>query len=224
MEDKLFVVNEIILENKSIGQVSREHNILRSTLSDWIRKYKLFGEDGLRPYKQKYVYSEAIKKKAVEEFLFERASKLSIVKKYNISSKAVLLGWITNYNKRKALKKTGRGLSTMKSKNPTKKTNTKERIEIVQYTLAHDNDYQAAIEKYGVSYQQIYNWVRKYNTLGIEGLKDKRGRNQPLEELSELDKLRLENKRLKSRNDYLEMEKDFEKKLQELRHLYKTFR
>lgn len=33
MEDKLFVVNEIILENKSIGQVSREHNILRSTIS-----------------------------------------------------------------------------------------------------------------------------------------------------------------------------------------------
>lgn len=111
----------------------------------------------------------------------------------------------------------------MKSRKPSKQTTVKERIEIVQYTLAHDTDYQAAIEVYGVSYQQVYNWVKKYNNLGVKGLQDKLGRNQPVEELSEIDQLRLENKQLRDRNQFLEMEQDFAKKLRELRQRYGTF-
>lgn len=47
----------------------------------------------------------------------------------------------------------------------TKGRNTtyEERIEIVSYCIEHGNDYTGTIEKYGVSYQQIYSWVRKYN-------------------------------------------------------------
>ena len=36
-----------------------------------------------------------------------------------------------------------------------RKTTFEERIEIVNFTLAHEKDYQGAVEKYGVSYQQI---------------------------------------------------------------------
>ena len=39
-------------------------------------------------------------------------------------------------------------------------TTYEERIEIVSYCIEHGNDYAATIEKYGVSYQQIYSWVR----------------------------------------------------------------
>lgn len=51
-----------------------------------------------------------------------------------------------------------------------------ERIEIVNYTLAHDNNYQQAAEKFNVSYPQVYTWVRKYRQSGMEGLVDHRGR------------------------------------------------
>ena len=41
----------------------------------------------------------------------------------------------------------------------------KERLEIVQYTLAHDKDYQKAIDKYKISYSQVYSWVRKFEKM-----------------------------------------------------------
>lgn len=222
-EERLFWVNEIIEKNKAINFISKKSGVSKDTLSEWVRKYRTHGPDSLHPYKKRNFYTEETKLAAVEEVLYKGASKRSVVRKYNLSTKAVLLAWISKYNKRKELKETGRGLSLMKSKKVSKRTSLTERIEIVHYTLAHNTDYQAAIKKYGVSYQQIYTWVKKYNSYGIKGLQDKRGRNTPPEELSELDQLRLENKQLKARNNYLEMEQDFTKKLQELRQRYTTF-
>ncbi|ECJ9745878.1 helix-turn-helix domain-containing protein [Listeria monocytogenes] len=223
-EERLFFIDEIIQKKKTINAVAKENGILPGTLSDWLRRYRIHGEDALRPYKKKYHYTEETKISAVNDINHKGASKQSVIRKYNISSKAVLLSWISNYNKRKDLKKTSRGLSNMKSRKPSKQTTVKERIEIVQYTLAHDTNYQAAIETYGVSYQQIYNWLKKYKTSGIKGLQDRLGPNQPIEELTELDQLRLENKQLRDRNQFLEMEQDFTKKLRELRQRYKTSR
>ena len=54
----------------------------------------------------------------------------------------------------------GRSKTTMTK---GRKTTFEERLEITQSTIARDNDYQGAIEKYGVSYQQIYSWVKKYH-------------------------------------------------------------
>ena len=81
-----------------------------------------------------------------------------------------------------------------------------ERVEIVSYCIEQGNDYAAAIEKYGVSYQQIYAWVRKYNAKGAEGLVDKRGKRKPESEMTELEKLRAENRMLEARNKRLETE------------------
>ncbi|MFC6165794.1 MULTISPECIES: helix-turn-helix domain-containing protein [Lactiplantibacillus] len=51
-----------------------------------------------------------------------------------------------------------------------------ERLEIVNYTLAHENNYQQAADKYNVSYPQVYTWVRKFRQSGAAGLVDHRGR------------------------------------------------
>lgn len=51
-----------------------------------------------------------------------------------------------------------------------------ERVEIVNFPLAHEKDYQGAVEKYGVSYQQVYSWVRKFEKEGSHGLLDRRGK------------------------------------------------
>ncbi|WP_082423192.1 helix-turn-helix domain-containing protein [Paenibacillus dakarensis] len=101
--------------------------------------------------------------------------------------------------------------------NKGRKTTYEERIEIVQYTLAHDLDYQKAIEKYHVSYQQVYAWVRKYKADGQEALQDHRGRKKTLEELDEQEQLKLRIKELEARNEYLEMENALAKKLAEIR-------
>ena len=100
----------------------------------------------------------------------------------------------------------------------TKGRNTtyEERVEIVSYCIEHGNDYTAAIEKYGVSYQQIYAWVKKYKEKGAEGLVDKRGKRKPESEMTELEKLRAENRMLEAKNKRLETENAVLKKLEEI--------
>ena len=95
-------------------------------------------------------------------------------------------------------------------------TTLDERIEIVSYCIANAKDYGAAIVKYGVSYQQIYSWVRKYETKGVEGLTDKRGKRKLLDEMTEVERLRAENKILKAENQQKEMEIAVLKKVQEI--------
>lgn len=83
-----------------------------------------------------------------------------------------------------------------------RKTTLEERTEIVAFCIANGNDYGLAAEKYGVSYQQVYSWVHKYEAKGADGLTDRRGRvdayastlAKPESELTEADKLRMENK------------------------------
>jgi transposase len=220
---RIFLINEIIKHGKTVTAVAKENKMNRGTLSDWVRKYKKSGPEALQPYRKKYHYTYQEKIAAVKHVVLDGYSIQGTVEEFNISSKAVLKAWIKNYNSQKELKTTGSGFSAMKSKKSSKQTSIQERLEIVQYTIAHNNDYQLAIQKYGISYQQIYTWIRKYNEKGIQGLQDKRGRNQPIKELSELNQLKLEMKRLRKRNEFLEMEIDIEKKLQELKQIRKTF-
>lgn len=98
-----------------------------------------------------------------------------------------------------------------------RKTTLKERIEIVQYTLAREKDYHGAAEKYAVSYQQVYSWVKKYESDGAAALEDRRGKKLASKEtLTETERLQLEVKELKHRNEYLEAEAGLLKKLEEI--------
>lgn len=56
-----------------------------------------------------------------------------------------------------------------------RKTTQEERGKIVAFCIEHGKDYPLTIQTYGVSYQQIYAWVRKYEEKGIDGLRDGRG-------------------------------------------------
>ena len=95
-------------------------------------------------------------------------------------------------------------------------TTYEERIEIVSYCIEHGKDYIAAIQKYGISYQQIYSWVRKYENKGAEGLLDKRGKRKPESEMTELELLKAKNRLLEAKNKRLETENAVLKKLEEL--------
>lgn len=69
----------------------------------------------------------------------------------------------------------------MKAKKPKTtylKTTQEERHKIVLDCLAHDKDYDAMAIKYRVSKFTVYNWVEKYEQLGLEGLQERRGRRK----------------------------------------------
>ncbi len=98
-----------------------------------------------------------------------------------------------------------------------RKTTQEERAEIVAFCIEHNKDYGLTIEIYNVSYQQIYAWVRKYEQGGVDRLKDNRGRIKPVEEMTEVERLKEEMKILEAKNRRLEIENAFIKKLQELK-------
>ena len=100
--------------------------------------------------------------------------------------------------------------------NKGRKSTQEERAEIVAFCIEHGKDYGLAMEKYGVSYQQIYSWVRKYEAKGVEGLTDRRGKAKPEDALTEADRLRMENKILQAKIKDQEMEIKLLKKLKEL--------
>ena len=50
-----------------------------------------------------------------------------------------------------------------------RKTTFEERIEIAIYAIEHDKNYSATAKKYDISYQQVYNWVKKYLAKGKRG-------------------------------------------------------
>ena len=97
-----------------------------------------------------------------------------------------------------------------------RKTTFDERVEIVEYCIAHDKNYMETSEKFGVSYQQARNYTIKYEESGVEGLKDNRGRRKSEDEMDELEKLRAEVKLLRAAKERAEMEISFLKKLEEI--------
>ncbi|WP_342556514.1 helix-turn-helix domain-containing protein [Paenibacillus sp. FSL H8-0548] len=215
-EVKLRVVKRCLLNETTPSFEAKRLGVDSSTLTDWIRKYKADGNEGLKESSGCKAYSEDLQLAAVRDVLSGNHSIREATKKYHISSKSVLTRWISKYTKGIEIKPTrkGKGLSRM---NKGRRTTFEERIEIVQYTIANDLDYQKSIEKYDVSYQQVYAWVRKYTSGGVEALHDNRGRNRPAGELDDHDRLQLRIKELEARNEYLEMENALAKKLAEIR-------
>ena len=98
-----------------------------------------------------------------------------------------------------------------------RKTTLEERICIVKDCLDHDRNYGAMALKYDCSYQQIRNWVDRYEKMGSTGLEDRRGRrigSKPSRTPEE--ELRNRIAELERKNKDLQMENDLLKKVREL--------
>jgi len=199
---------------KSVNTVAREYQVDKNTIKSWVRKYENDGVDGLKASRTWKKYSKELKVKAVEFYQNGGGSLRDTCKKFNISDPSVLRRWIKLYTSGKKIKSTDKGRVKMTK---GRKTTLRERIEIVQYTIANDRNYQEAADKYQVSYQQVYGWVRKYEKDGEQGLEDRRGKSldsKPV--LTEEEKLQLRIKELEHRNQYLEAENGLLKKLKEI--------
>ena len=161
-------------------------------------------------------YSVELKMQAVQSYQAGEGSLREICRKYGISDKHVLQDWIKWYNGHRELKKRSSAKGEIYMTNG-RKTTQEERAEIVAFCIEHNKDYGLTVETYNVSYQQVYAWVRKYEAGGVDKLKDNRGRTKPMEEMTEVEKLKAEMKMLEAKNRQLEIENAFIKKLQELK-------
>lgn len=195
--------------------VAREYGVTRASFRQWIANYEAMGPSALEATHTNNRYSVDLKTEAVEAYLRGEGSLVKVCKRFSIRNKAQLQDWITLYNSHKDFRSTGgQGREIYMTKG--RLTTLDERIEIVSYCIAKGQDYGAAIEKYGVSYQQIYSWVRKYELKGVDGLIDKRGKRKLLDEMTEVERLRAENKMLKAETQQKEMEIAVLKKVREI--------
>lgn len=213
LETKINAVMAYERNEGSWATIAAQINASKYTVRDWWHIYQSIGVDGLCHDSRHNKWNEDIKLMAVKDYLSGTYSLYDVCKKYKIYSKSLLNRWIEVYNshinsdsreKRQKLMTKGR------------KVTLEEKNEIVLFCIANSKDYYAAMDKYKVSYQQIYSWVKKYETKGLDGLIDRRGKAKPENELTELDKLRIENRKLAAKNAELELENRIIKKLQEV--------
>lgn len=117
------------------------------------------------------------------------------MKKYKLKSIRQIATWVMKYNSHEELKDYNpKGEVYMTESR--RKTTLEERIKIVEWCLDHDKSYKDAASEFDVSYAQVYQWVKRFTEDGKNGLEDRRGKNKLDDQLTELELLRRENKRL----------------------------
>lgn len=213
-EEKLYILNIYQNGEHTLNEVADRFSVNRRTILDWQQLYSDLGEAGLEPRKKWASYTAELKRAAVNDYLSGNYSLREVALKYHLSNKSILQGWIQKYTSHSELKDSGKGMSQTMTKG--RKTTVEERIEIVDYCLKHQNNYQLAAETFAVSYQQVYQWVKKFEANGEAGLADRRGRTKDEIELTAEEKLKLEIKRIERENERLRAENLFLKKLEEI--------
>jgi transposase len=213
-EERIDAVEKYLRYEYSMGDLSKQLKVDKATIRRWLARYQSLGPEGLLETSRNLPYSSDLKEAAVMDYLSGIGSQMDLCKKYGIKSTRQLRNWISKYNGHEMLKSSGTGGVPIMTKG--RKTNYEERVEIVKYCIEHQNNYAETAQKYRVSYQQVYSWATKYETDGVEALQDKRGKRKTLDEMSEIEKLRAENKLLEAKNKRQQMEIDFLKKLEEI--------
>lgn len=213
-EEKLRAVHEHLHENVSLRELTRKYNVGSSSIRKWIAKHKYGGDAAFLPNRSKKHYSDAFKQEVVQAYLNGEGSLSELSIRFKIPSFETVRKWIMEYNGCKNTQTSDMGGNAIVKQG--RKTTYEERVQIVSFCIENNKDYQLTTERYQVSYQQIYSWVRKYESQGIDGLLDQRGRAKPESEMTELEKLRAENRLLKAQNKRQEMEMNFLKKLDEI--------
>lgn len=87
--------------------------------------------------------------------------------------------------------------------------------------LTNEKDYKTTAAQYDVTYQQVYQWVRKFEAGGEVSLQDRRGRMKSADELKPEDKLRLKIQKIERENERLRAENLLLKKLEEIERRFR---
>ena len=211
--EKVKIVERYLDGEIGIRQAGRELGIAYQCIPRWVSIYKSEGPTGLLNQSKNKCYSKDLKISAIYDYLNGEGSLQDICTKYGIRSHRQLSDWIKVYNSGGILKTSTGGAYMRKAK----KTTLDERLKIVTDCLANDKNYGAMALKYDCSYQQVRNWVIRYEKMGQAGLEDRRGRRiASLPSRTPEEELRDKIAELERRNLDLQMENDLLKKVREL--------
>ena len=212
-DQQINVVRAYLEGDESLHAIAKRYGVAPTSLRRWICKYDSMGVTAFYRTGNKH-YTETEKEQGVVDYLSGRGSLNEICRKYKIPSDSQLRQWIKKYNSHEKLKSSGTGGTVIMTKG--RKTTFEERVEIVQYCIAHNHNYAETAENHRVSYQQARSYTIKYESGGVEALRDKRGKRKNPDEMNELESLRAEVKILRAEKERAEMEASFLKKLEEI--------
>ncbi|KRN02129.1 transposase [Levilactobacillus senmaizukei DSM 21775 = NBRC 103853] len=216
--EKLDILTGLSQTNLTRAKYLERHGIHRSTIRTWKEHYKREGLDGLEERHSWTRYSEEAKRQAVETYLNGKDSLAEIRNRFGLRSTKQLRDWINKFQYNGTNKSLTATPSRRQVRIMSRKTTFEERIKIVEYVTAGKHSYSQAAEHFNVSYQQVRSWVLKSKDGGYKTLKDRRGRTKPIEEMTEVERLKLENRQLKSQLKEQEVMEFFAKKFRELQN------
>ena len=212
--NKLCAVHDYLEGRATLRELTLKYGAGSTSIRKWIAKYQSGGDAALLPVHTKKHYSRSFKHKVIQAYLSGEGSYYDLAVRFKIPSFETVRKWVLQYNDCRGIKGSETGGTAIMTKG--RKTTFDEKTEIVSFCIENNNDYQLTAETYKVSYQQVYSWVRKYKAHGAKALEDRRGRTKPEAEMTELERLRAENRLLKAQNKQQRMEMDFLKKLDEI--------
>ena len=213
--EKVKIIERVLADEISATEAARLIGVDLSSIRDWRNLYLSDGPSALMVQSNNKTYSKELKLQAVQEYLDGKSSQRDIVKKYHLRSSCQLRNWIKVYTTHGEIKsRTSGGGSYMRK---ARSTTPEERLAIVQDCLANDKNYGAMALKYQCSYQQVRNWVKRYEEMGSAGLEDRRGhRVGTMPSRTPEEEMRDKIAELERRNRDLQMENDLLKKVREL--------
>lgn len=214
VEEKLKILRACEEDKYSIYKIASIYKVNKSTIMEWKHKFDKDGIEGLKESTSWKVYSKELKLSAIRDYQSGEYSLREISRKYGLTDKSTLSNWIKKYNSHREVKDTSKERTGSMTKG--RKTTWDERIQIVIDCLGNGKDYQKTAELHNVSYQQVYQWVKKYENGGDEALKDNRGRTKEEAELTPEEKTQIQIKKLERENERLRAENLFLKKLEEI--------
>ena len=214
-EEKVRIVERVLADEISVSEAARLTGVGRSSIRRWRNLYLADGPTALMPQSSNKVYSQELKLQAVHEYLDGKSSQADIVKKFHLRSSSQLQKWVKIYTTHGEIKsRTSGGGSYMRK---ARSTTLEERLTIVQDCLGNNKNYGAMALKYQCSYQQVRNWVKRYEEMGSAGLEDRRGRRAgTMPSRTPEEEMRDRIAELERRNRDLQMENDLLKKVREL--------
>ena len=206
-EQKAEIARLYLEKGESKSFIAKRYGINEMAVHKYTLQYQAQGIETFINNGKNRTYSAELKKQAINAYMNGEGSTREIAAKYGIN-------WIKVYNSGKGFRYKMSGGSRMKEARPT---TVEERIQIARDCIDSGENYGETALKFNVSYQQVYQWVKKFREKGEAGLEDRRGKRlkDQIPRTRE-EELEIEIAKLKHELYMTRMERDVLKKLDEI--------
>ena len=213
-ELRIQIAREYLSGQSSLSSLEKQYGIDHGMIEQWIKQYEAKGASTFFTNGKNNIYEANLKERAVKDYLEGKGSLRDVTARYGIRDKITLRQWIKVYNSGRGFRHKMSGGSHMKEARPT---TVEERIQIAKECIANGGNYGETALKFNVSYQQVYQWVKKFKEKGDAGLEDRRGKRlKDQTPRTREEELEIEIAKLKHELYMTKMERDVLKKLDEI--------